>query len=228
MDFKKEYNLTVIIPVYNEEDRIISTIKGLKKIDLIDKIIVVDDGSTDNTFKLVNNCNVECIRISDNKGKGYAIKEGLKKIDSKYYIFLDGDLGFTSQEVKYLIKPVINDKYDISIGKFNSINKKNGFGFVKKLAKIGMKFYTGSSINSVLSGQRVYTREALNLIRYIPDRYGIEVAMTIQAVEKKLKIKEVNVNMNHRITKMNIKDLFHRGKQFKDIFFTLFLMYKRR
>lgn len=228
MNNKQYHKICAIIPVYNEEDRIYGTINGLKQIKCIDKIIVIDDGSSDNTCALVRKYNIECVRLNKNKGKGGAIKEGLKIIDSEYYVFIDGDLGYTSREIVNLINPVINGECDIAIGKFESLNKKIGFGLVKHLAKAGIKFYTGTSIDSVLSGQRVYTKESLNLIEYIPDRYGIEVAMTIQSINKGLEIKEVYVEMSHRVTGRDIKGFFHRGKQFKDILLTLLLMYRRR
>ncbi|MBS4539973.1 glycosyltransferase family 2 protein [Clostridium sp. D2Q-11] len=228
MDTQEYHRLSVIIPVYNEGDKISSTINGLKQIDDIEKIIVIDDGSSDNTFEEVKKNNVDCIKIDKNRGKGYAIKEGLNKIKSEYYIFIDGDLGHTSQEIESLINPVLRDGYDIAISRFKELDKKTGIGLVKKLAKFGVEFYTGNSLDSVLSGQRIYSKKALESIEYIPDRYGIEVAMTIQAIENGLSIKEVNVDMSHRVTGRDIKGFFHRGKQFKDIFFTLFFMYKRR
>ena len=79
-----------------------------------------------------------------------------------------------------------------------------------------------------LSGQRVYKKEVLDNIEYIPTNYGIEVAMTVQAINKGYTFKEVPVNMKHRYTDRSFKGFKHRGKQFIQILMTLIKLYFRR
>ena len=68
----------------------------------------------------------------------------------------------------------------------------------------------------------------MDYMKYIPNRYGIEVAMTIQALENGFTFKEVPVNMTHRYTDRTLKGIKHRGKQFLDILKTLIIMFFRR
>ena len=105
---------------------------------------------------------------------------------------------------------------------------KGGFGLVKGLAKKGVYFYTQKEINTSLSGQRVYKKEVMEVMDYIPASYGIEVAMTIQALKNDFTFKEVPVEMTHRYTDRSFKGFKHRGKQFWDILKTLIIMFFRR
>ena len=65
-----------------------------------------------------------------------------------------------------------------------------------------------------LSGQRVYKRKVIDSIKYIPNNYGIEIAMTIEAINNGFTFKEIPVNMKHRYTDRSLKGFKHRGKQF--------------
>lgn len=222
----------IVIPVYNEEDRIRDTIEGLKKIDVIDEILVVNDGSTDNTASIVEKLGVSLITLDQNRGKGYAMKKAIEEASYDYIGFIDGDLGESSEEAEKLILPVILGEVDFTIAKFppssTNTNTKGGFGFVKKLAKKGVYMFTKQNIDTSLSGQRVYKREVIEVMDYMPTHYGIEVAMTIQALKNNFTFKEVPVNMTHRYTDRSLKGFRHRGKQFLDILKTLIVIFFRR
>lgn len=220
--------IVAIIPAYNEEDRIKETIEDLKKVDLIDNIVVIDDGSTDATSSIVENMGIDLIKLNKNRGKGFAIKEAVKKVDYDYLVLADGDLGKTSNEIEKLIYPVLNNEADVAIAKFPRPLKKGGFGFVKRLAKRGVYIHTGKKIDTTLSGQRVYKKEVIQKINYIPDRFGVEIAMTVATLRKGYSIKEVDVNMRHRETGRDFKDFIHRGKQFFDILKTIIILFFRR
>lgn len=225
---KKNGKVVAIVPAHNEEEKIRDTIIGLNSIEYIDEIIVVDDGSADNTAVIAKDMDTKLIKLDKNKGKGYAIKKAIEDLDYEYLVLVDADLGETSKEIEKLIIPVINNEVDITIAKFPKPAKKGGFGCVKKLAKNGVYFYTGKEINSSLSGQRVYKKNVIDDIKYIPDRFGIEVAMTVEALRKGYSIKEIDANMVHSETGRNLKGFVHRGKQFWDIFRTLIILFFRR
>lgn len=220
--------IVAVIPAYNEENDIKETIEDLEKVKLIDDVVVVDDGSTDTTAAIVEDMGVDLIRLYKNKGKGFAIKEAVKIIDYDYLVLVDGDLGKTSSEIEKLIYPVLDGNVDISIAKFPKPLKKGGFGFVKRLAKRGVYIHTGKKIDTTLSGQRVYKKEVIQKIKYIPDRFGVEIAMIVGALRGGCSIKEVEVDMRHRETGRSFKDFIHRGKQFFDILKTIIILFFRR
>ena len=95
----KKGKLVAVVPVYNEGDLIKDTIEGLKKIESIDEIVVVNDGSTDNTSDICKSLGVTVIDIENNQGKGHAIKSAIESISFDYLALVDGDLGNTSWEV---------------------------------------------------------------------------------------------------------------------------------
>ncbi len=225
---KPKSKVVAVIPVYNEENFIENTINNIKEINLIDEIIVIDDGSTDKTREIVSKLDVTLIGLDKNKGKGYAIRKAIEESDFDYLVLIDGDLGRTSNEAIKLIVPAINMEADVIIARFQKAKKKGGFGLVKKLANRGVYFYTGKNITSTLSGQRVYSRKAIESITYIPDRFGVEVAMTVGVLRNGFTVKEVDVGMTHRETERNLKGFIHRGRQFFNILITLINLGFRR
>lgn len=228
----KKSKLLAVIPAYNEGDIIASTIEGLKKIKSIDEILVIDDGSTDNTLEVIRNLNVSIIALPNNMGKGFAMKKAIEEKTYDYIAFVDGDLGATSIEIEKLILPVILGQVDFTIAKFPDskkvTNTKGGFGFVKGLAKKGVYYFTKKEINTSLSGQRVYKKEVMDTIKYIPTNYGIEIAMTIQALNNGFAFKEIPVEMTHKYSDRSLRGFMHRGKQFLHILKTLIIMFFRR
>lgn len=216
-------DIIALIPAYNEEERIVNTIKAIKKSRYINRIIVVDDGSKDNTAKKSLDNNVEVIKLKHNRGKGSALNYGIKKIlnNDGIIVFLDADLEHSAWEADKLIFPILNNQCDVTIARFKSPKIKGGFGLVRSLAKYGVKYFTNVEIDSSLSGQRAFKSEVLRNINYLPNQYGVEVSMTIDILKFGYSIKEVDVEMTHRETGRNIRGFIHRGRQFYQIFFTL-------
>ncbi|MBM7685515.1 MAG: hypothetical protein PWP07_1918 [Epulopiscium sp.] len=211
----------MIIPAYNEEERIQATLKGLieSKMEIIGEIIVVDDGSKDQTREKVMDVQSErviCISLPQNSGKGAAIRKGLEIAKYPIIAFLDGDIGYTSKEVMKLIEPVYYDEADVTIALFPDPKIKGGFGIVKKVAQTGVKLLTGKSIQNPICGQRVFARSVLSNIE-IPDRFGVEIGMTIDLLNQNLQIKEIPVLMEHRETRRDLQGFIHRGKELIDI-----------
>ncbi|WP_432664802.1 glycosyltransferase family 2 protein [Wukongibacter baidiensis] len=217
--------ISALVPVYNEEDRIEKTIETIKNSRYIREVIVVDDGSQDSTAVKASNAGAKVIKLDKNMGKGYALKYGLDRMidENEIIIFLDGDLDASHNDIDRLIEPVIQGDCDVSIAKFLQSKKKGGFGLVKLLAKKGIEFYTRQNIDSGLSGQRAFRTEVLRNFKKMPSRYGVEVGMTIDILKSGYSIKEIEVSMGHRETGRDLNGFIHRGKQFYQILWTLIL-----
>ena len=214
--------ISIIMPAYNEASKIKNTLENIYSIEEIDEIIVVDDGSSDNTSEIVSsieNKKIKLFKLEQNKGKGYALNYGLNiAIENADIIgFLDADLGSSSKEVKKLIDSILNNEADVIIAKFPPAKKKGGLGFVKGLAKKSVLEMTGKELDATLSGQRLFKKEVLNKFDEIPFGYGVEVGMTIDILKYGYTIKEVLVNMTHSETGRDLKGFIHRGKQYYHI-----------
>jgi glycosyltransferase involved in cell wall biosynthesis len=209
--------VTVLIPAYNEEDYIGSTIFGVRASGSADRIIVVDDGSTDDTAVVAARSGAEVLRIEGNRGKGYALNCGLERIKSGIVVFIDADVGQSAVEMQKLIAPVVSGEADMTIGVLPPALRKGGFGLVRKLAYTVVKRNTGRELSAGLSGQRAARREMLSAIGPVPSGFAAEIGLNIKALSKGYRVVEVPVNMFHRESGRNLKGFMHRGKQFMDI-----------
>ena len=214
--------VTALLPAYNEEQRIGITISTLQEIPEIDKIIVINDGSTDSTAEVVAQREVELLNLQSNQGKGGALSAGIEVVDSDLICLLDADLGSSVGEVTKLLAPVRQGKADMSIAKLPQPETKGGFGLVTNLARWGIKYFTDFEPLAPLSGQRVLTKEVLKHVKGFAPDFGVETELTIKALQAGFKVVEVPVEMKHRETGRNWAGFKHRGRQFKDVLAVLY------
>lgn len=117
--------LSIVVPAYNEQLRITSFLKNLlnfskKNLDSYE-IIIVDDGSNDNTYQIVKDLikdyeNAKIITYSENKGKGYAVFQGILNAIGEFVLFIDADGSTPPEEIKNMIKIYRKYDYDVIIG----------------------------------------------------------------------------------------------------------------
>jgi len=199
-------DVSVIIPAFNEQSRIVQTVECLRDIEGIKEIIVVDDGSTDSTYQLLKPLKgITLLRIEYNKGKGNAVRYALDYVSSSFVALLDADLCESASEVKKLIECII-------IGRLPAPGKKGGFGIVKRVSGSGFYALTSRRVDSLLSGQRILPMDFLKSIE-LPDGFGLEFKITLEGVKKGFQLVEVPVEMRHRETGRDMKGFLHRGKQ---------------
>lgn len=114
----KQGLVSCIIPAYNEEKTIAGVIDVCLKTPEIGEIIVIDDGSEDQTVQKVKakNQKITVIRLNKNKGKGCAVAQGVRAAQYPILLFLDADLiNIKPHHLSSLIQPVINDQADMTI-----------------------------------------------------------------------------------------------------------------
>jgi glycosyltransferase involved in cell wall biosynthesis len=168
--------ISCIICAYNEGPRIAAVLEVVATHPLLHEVIVVDDGSTDDTSKIVSQFpTIKLISSEANQGKSAAMAAGVAAAKCNLLMLLDADLkGLSTEDVTALAEPVLNGHADVSI----SLRKNSLFIF----RMIGLDF---------VSGERVIRKDLLNeaivQIRLLP-RFGIEVFMNRQIVARKLSI----------------------------------------
>jgi len=210
-------DVSVIIPAFNEQSQILRTLSGLEGIQSIKEIIVVDDGSTDSTYKLLKPLkDITLLHIEYNSGKGNAVRYALDYATNKFVALLDADLCESSSEIQKLINVIRPDKEAIIIGKLPSSPGSGGFGMLKLISANSFQALTCKKVNSLLSGQRILPLDFLKSIE-LPYGFGLEFKITLEGVRRNLEVIEVPVNMRHRETGRDLKGFIHRGKQCLDI-----------
>lgn len=219
---EEQIKITAIIPAYNEEARLPGTIAALRKFSFPLQIVVVDDGSTDRTVTIAKELADEVLVTGKNQGKGYAVDLAWRQVPGEILLFVDADLEDSAERLEALIPPLIENTADMTIAAFPPASKRGGFGLVKGLARNGIKCLTGQTFASPLSGQRGIRRTLLEAIGGFPKGWGIEAALTIDALRKGFRIQEVFIQLTHREMGRGFKGFMHRGEQLLQISQTLF------
>lgn len=206
--------VVALIPALNEEQHIKSTVNSLSSMESINRIVIIDDGSTDLTEERAKEAGAEVIKLAKNVGKGDAINKALSLINNyEILLFLDADLGDSAKEAAKLLEPVLRGEADMTIADFPKSNVKGGFGLVKGLAAWGIKKCSGLSVREPLSGQRAISYSVINTVKKLDGGFGAEVGLTIDVARSGFKILEVPTTMSHDATGRDWSGFVHRGKQ---------------
>lgn len=214
--------VSIIIPAFNEQFHLPLTLDVLSKHRFWDEIIIVDDGSKDQTANIELPIGVKMIKHTRNYGKGKAIETGIKSSKGDYLLFLDADLGETAYWAERLIEPIANGNADMVIAKFPQTNN-GGFGLVKSFAKKGIKRLTGKELSEPLSGQRCIRKDLTNEIIDFNVGFGFEVALTLDMIRAGYKISEVELPFHHRELGRTWRGFYHRGREMIHILRTFWL-----
>ncbi|MDI6829463.1 MAG: glycosyltransferase family 2 protein [Armatimonadota bacterium] len=228
--------ISALIPAYNEADVIAHTIKAALDIPGVSEVIVIDDGSSDDTAEVARSAGAHDVLIlQSNVGKGGALNVGFRKSKGNVLLILDADLGPSAAEAVKLLEPVVRDEADMAIAVLsgrmpenleNNVSslgpKSGGFGLVVKTARFGIKLLAKREMQAPLAGPRALKREIIDKLGGFEPRFGVEVGLTIGALRAGYRVIEVPVNMVHRASGRDVRGFIHRGRQFLDVVFTLF------
>ena len=209
---KSQLKLIAGIPAYDEE-KYIGTIV-LKTRQYVDEVIVVDDGSTDNTSSVASLAGATVIRHDKNMGKGAAIQSILaeaRKKNPDILILLDADFQHDPNEIPILIKPIISDGFDLAIG-----SREQQRGKIPRYRRIGQRVL--SYFSRILSKEKVIDSEcgyralsprAIAELKLRQKGFAIETEMIAAATEKGLKITEVPISAIYTKDSSTLNPLSH-------------------
>ena len=210
--------VVVLIPAYNEQDSIGESVAAALTIPRVEEVIVIDDGSEDETPFIAHDAGARVIQLERNLGKGAALNAGLAETDADIILMIDADLGPTAAETRRLLEPLLAGHADMSIAAMRApVGHRGGFGFVMKLSRWAVRRYGGAEVSAPLSGQRAIRRSVLEDIGGFDSRFGAETALTIDALRKGYRIVEVPLPITHRLTGRDWRGFAHRARQFVDI-----------
>jgi glycosyltransferase involved in cell wall biosynthesis len=227
--------LSIIIPVFNEEKTISELIRKVKNVDLSEleitkELIVVDDGSTDRTKKVLSGIDgITVYSHKTNLGKGAGIKTGIKKAKGDIIIIQDADLEYNPNEYKKLILPIVKGKTKVVFGSrfLGDLQRRRNINFLKRvhtgqyiLGYIGGRFLTllsnflyGIRITDEATGYKIFDAKLLKKIKLDCIKFEFCPEITAKIAKKGYKIIEVPISYNPRKyeegKKINWKDGFH-------------------
>jgi hypothetical protein len=201
--------VAVIIPAYNEEQRILTVLNAAKASKLATEIIVVDDGSQDRTSEVARTVEgVRVIRLKANLGKGGAMVKGVQSTKARLLAFIDADLsGLQGSHIDDIIRPLLQDQCDMCVGIFR-----------------GGKVWSDMAqrVAPYLSGQRAIKRDLFEAVPIMSElRMGVEWALENAADRRKSRVVRVLIRGVSNCAKEEklgvLKGLKARGLMYKEI-----------
>jgi hypothetical protein len=205
-----------LVAARDEEGRIGPCVAALR--DLVTQVVVVDDASTDGTPAEATEAGATVLRVERRLGKGAALEGALRRVGpAELWLLADGDLGETAKGLSALVDLVVAGDADMAIAAFPPAHA-GGFGLVKRAAAHAIRVQAGFDATEPLSGQRALTAEAMDRVRPLAYGFGVETAMTIDAVRAGLRVIEVPIDgLDHRPTFRDPAGFLHRARQGWDI-----------
>ena len=198
-------DVTIIIPAYNEEEGITDVITQLKELSENYEILVVDDGSTDNTHKLATDTGIKVIRHPYNKGYGAALKTGIRNAEADVVLFMDADGQHQSSDIKKLIQYI--GEYDMVVG---ARTKKSKISLLrrpgKKVLSITANYLAGMKIPDLNSGFRALKKNiALEFMHIFPNTFSFSTTITLALINSGYSVKYVPIEAPERVGTSKIK-----------------------
>lgn len=204
--------LTIIIPVFNEEKTLSEIIRKVKSVDLGKlqrEIIVVDDCSTDKTSQIAKKISgIKYFKHKINKGKGAAVRTGIKNASGDIMIIQDADLEYDPTYFKKLLKPILSKKAKVVYGSRLKNLDVTLFGkhrtplllhfFGNKLLTAITNILYGSNITDMETCYKVFTSDVIQNLNLESNRFEIEPEITAKILKKGIKITEIPIKVSPR------------------------------
>ncbi len=200
-------NLTIAIPVYNEEQVVVSTLRTLSTVlskippHINYNIVVVNNGSTDNTKNKVLDAgiaNVTLLNLSD-KGKGLAVCSAARESDCDFFGFIDVDLSADPESIILMLDILVTKNADIVIGSrlldTSKVNRSFSGVYTSKIFNLLQKFILGLEVKDTQCGLKLMNKDGLRLLRECKEKgWFFDIEFLYQATHDSLKIHEFPVS----------------------------------
>ena len=204
--------LAVLIPCYNEETTITEVIQGFRRELPDSKIYVYDNDSDDRTAERALDAGAVVVR-ENRRGKGNVVRSMFRQVEADIYVIVDGDLTYPPGEVEKLIQPVADDEADMSVGdrissqSYGAQNKRRFHGFGNRLVPWLINRLFKSELKDIMTGYRVFNRFFVKTFPVMSKGFEIETEMTLHALDRKFRIREVPISYKDRpddsVSKLN-------------------------
>ncbi|MGB7875551.1 MAG: glycosyltransferase [Anaerolineales bacterium] len=200
-------DLSIIVPVYNEEQVLPSTAKQITDFGLVKgwTVIFIDDGSQDASRELLDNMgiypNVKIFHHKVNRGYGGAIKTGIRNTNTPYLVTIDADGQHNLEDIDKIYQLAIKKQADLVVGKRTAVGNANAYRTLgKRIIRIFARLLMPLPINDLNSGFKLYRTElAQKYIKICPDTMSFSDVITLVFIKQRNLVLEHNVRVQHRI-----------------------------
>jgi hypothetical protein len=201
---------TALVAARDEEDRIGSTVAALRAAFPEAEVVVADDGSLDDTARRAEEAGARVVRLP-RRGKGQALTLAERECRPGPLLLCDADVGGD-------LRPLVDaaGEADVAIARF-ARRTGGGFGVAKQAALRLIRLLGGVEVYEPLSGQRALSARARPAVFPVAAGFGVETRMTIDAARAGLAIREVELELDHRVTTRDVAGFRHRGRQLHDL-----------
>jgi len=201
--------LALLLPAYNEETTVEATIRSFHAALPAASIWVIDNCSNDGTQTIARSTilSIGCsggVLFEGRKGKGNAVRCAFRAVEADVYVLADADSTYPAEQAPALIDPILNNVADlvvgdrISSGYYDSQNKRYLHGFGNRLVRFLVNSLFKASLNDIMSGYRVMSRRFVKSYPILVEGFEIETDMTLHALDKRFRIKEIPVSYYNR------------------------------
>lgn len=212
--------LAVIVAARNEADRIAATVGALREAFPAAVVWVADDASEDGTAELAMAAGAQVVSRGRPHGKGANVSAAAEAALSArpapdLVLLCDGDLGTTAARLAPLVAAVEAGECDLAVAAF-ARRVGGGFGIALRFAHRSIRRLCGAETTAPISGQRALRVEALRAALPFAAGFGMEIGMTVDAVRAGYRLREYEVDLEHRATGRSAAGFLHRGRQLRD------------
>lgn len=197
----KQLKLSIIMPVYNEEQTVEEILKKLLKVKEVFEVVVVDDGSTDKSAKLIKALASKNHKIKffskENSGKGSAVRYGLSKVTGNYVMIQDADLEYDPDDISAMLAPVLANKATVIYGS-RFLGPHSNLLFWHRAGNFFLNLIINILYDTTLSDMetcyKLLPTDLMKELELKANGFDLEPEITCRVLEKKIRIFEVPIS----------------------------------
>lgn len=217
----RNFKISVVIPVYNEEQTIQRVLARVAALPIPKEIIIVDDASTDGTRQMLSQyeCahDVHVIFKPQNEGKGAALRTGFRRVTGDVVVVQDADLEYDPRDILPVIKPIVCGQADVVYGSRFLDSQPQGHSLVHRLGNrvltAASNLTTGLRLTDMETCYKAFRRDVIRSFEIQQNRFGFEPEVTAKISRRKYRVAEVPIRYAARGyaegKKIGLKDLFN-------------------
>lgn len=202
----QERDLTVVMPVFNEAARVEEAIHRVLELEFLHELIVVDDGSQDESWNLISgitDTRVRAIRQPVNRGKGAALRTGFSLAEAPFVAVHDADLEYDPRDLEYLLKPLRDGRADVVFGSRFMGGREHRVLYYwhsvgNRILTTLSNMATDINLTDMETCSKVFRREVIQSLNLQEDRFGFEPEVTAKVAARNYRIYEVGISYSGR------------------------------